>query len=70
MSASTLDADDQKKDMRLVVDVTARLDWRLPPKDENERIMRESASQEANACAHEIRDAVYLLVAILLTKRR
>lgn len=61
---------DGAKDMKLVVEVTARIDWRDPPKTDGERIMREVASHEANACAHEIRDAVQLLVAILLTKRR
>lgn len=56
--------------MRLVVEVKAHLDWREPPANDQEKIMREVANNEVAFCADEIREAVQLLVAILLTKRR
>lgn len=56
-------------EMRLVVEVKARVEWRDPPATKEVEIMREIANTQAAAAADELRDAVQLLVAILLTKR-
>lgn len=55
--------------MRLVVEVKARLDWLTPAENDSERIMREAANNEVAATAHELKDAVQLLVALMLTRR-
>lgn len=59
--------DTVKKDMRLVVDVTARFDWREPPRDERERIMREQADVEARRAAQRIQYIAQAMVAEILS---
>jgi hypothetical protein len=59
----------EPKEMRLVVDVRARLDWLHPPKNERERILREVANNEAAKVAHDLHAVVQLLVAMMLERR-
>ncbi len=65
MSIPTLETNDKR--MRLVVEVTARFDWREPPKDEPERIMRENADIEARRAAHRIQYIAQAMVAEILS---
>ena len=62
-------ANTNEKEMRLVVEVKARLDWLNPPATTHEQILREAASAEAQRAASEIEDAVKLIVAVMLARR-
>ncbi len=41
--------------MRLVAEVTARIEWRIPPKDKAEEMMREAANVRVAKAAFELR---------------
>ena len=61
--------DSKDPEMRLVVEVKARLNWLNPPANKAEELMREQANVMADKAAFDAREVTALVVSMLLNER-